>query len=80
MNKEASMVFLSGALALTIFSVCASALAEEHVTPAVRGISETQARIKSLLVRDPQLVTDIAMSREAIWDVLTDRTKFAGLG
>ena len=140
MNRKASMVFLSGALALTILSVCASAFAEEHVTPAGQSISETQggdamslgslkerlrgtkaisltgklglkmeidslvgkfrvahdsgsevrslrqpydsllARIKSLLVRDPQLVTDIALSREAIWDVLTDRTKFAGLG
>ncbi len=37
------------------------------------------AKISSLLIRDPQLAFDIAMSREAIWDVLTDRTKFAGL-
>lgn len=140
MNKKASLVFLSGALALTILSVCASASAEEQVTPAGQGISETRggepmslgslkerlrgtraisvtgkmglkadidslmgkfriahgsgsevrslrqpydsliARINSLLVRDPQLATDIAMSREAIWDVLTDRTKFASLG
>jgi hypothetical protein len=38
------------------------------------------ARLRSMLVRDPVLASDIAVSREAIWDVLADRTKFAGRG
>jgi hypothetical protein len=35
--------------------------------------------IQSLLRRDPQLASEIAASREAIWEVLVDRTKFASL-
>jgi hypothetical protein len=38
------------------------------------------AKIRSSLVRDPQLSMDIAVSSEAIWGVLTDPTKFAPLG
>lgn len=37
-------------------------------------------RVRSLLTRDPQLASDIAASREAIWNVLADRTKFASSG
>ena len=35
------------------------------------------ASIQSRLGRDPQLAGEISASREAIWGVLTDRTKFA---
>lgn len=35
------------------------------------------ASIQSRLGRDPQLAGEIFASREAIWGVLTDRTKFA---
>ena len=34
------------------------------------------ASIQSRLGRDPQLASEISASREAIWRVLTDRTKF----
>ena len=37
------------------------------------------ASIQSRLGRDPQLAGEISASREAIWGVLTDRTKFASL-
>jgi hypothetical protein len=37
------------------------------------------ASIQSRLGRDPQLAGEISASREAIWSVLTDRTKFASL-
>ena len=37
------------------------------------------SNIQSLLRRDPQLAGEIAASREAIWDVLADRSKFASL-
>lgn len=141
MNNAARTFLLSGALALTIVSVCAAVFGiEAHAAGADAEIStpqgsgalslstlqgrlrETKAisltgklglkieidrlvyrfrlahgnglevrplrqpyetlvtRIGLLLVRDPQLATDIAMSREAIWDVLADRTKFADLG
>ena len=35
--------------------------------------------IQSLLRHDPQLAHEIAASREAIWEVLADRSKFASL-
>ena len=35
--------------------------------------------IQSRLGRDPQLAGEISASREAIWRVLTDRTKFASI-
>jgi hypothetical protein len=37
------------------------------------------ASIQSRLGRDPQLAGEISASREAIWGVLTDRTKFASI-
>ena len=37
------------------------------------------ANIQSLLGRDPQLANEISVSREAIWEVLTDHSKFASL-
>jgi hypothetical protein len=37
------------------------------------------ANIQSRLGRDPRLAGEISASREAIWGVLTDRTKFASL-
>jgi hypothetical protein len=37
------------------------------------------ASIQSRLGRDPQLAGDISASREAIWGVLADRTKFASI-
>ena len=37
------------------------------------------ASIQSRLGRDPQLAGEIFASREAIWGVLTDRTKFASI-
>jgi len=37
------------------------------------------ASIQSRLGRDPQLAGEIYASREAIWGVLTDRTKFASI-
>lgn len=135
------LFFLSGALALTLISVCASVYASgDAAAPVTSGISETRggevmslaslqarlrqtkaislggklglkmeidnlvfkfrlahdsgrevaflrqpydallAKIRSSLVRDPQLSMDIAMSSEAIWGVLTDPTKFAPLG
>ena len=37
------------------------------------------ASIQSRLGRDPQLAGEISVSREAIWGVLTDRTKFASI-
>lgn len=37
------------------------------------------ASIESLLARDPQLASDVSASREAIWQALSDRTKFASL-
>ena len=37
------------------------------------------ASIQSRLGRDPQLASEISASREAIWGVLTDRTKFASI-
>lgn len=135
------MVFLSGALAISIASACAAAyggqIYESHadlyatasrsqplsltsletrlrITPALSvvekltmksdiaslmasfrlahaaGAPEVEelrqpydrllSRIRARLGRDPQLATDIAVSREAIWDVLSDRTKFASQG
>ena len=35
--------------------------------------------IQALLRHDPQLASEIAASREAIWEVLADRSKFASL-
>ena len=35
--------------------------------------------IQSVLRRDPQLASEIAASREAIWEVLADRSRFASL-
>ena len=35
--------------------------------------------IESLLTRDPRLASEVAASREAIWEVLSDRSKFASL-
>ena len=43
--------------------------------PYERLIASIQAR----LGRDPQLAGEIHASREAIWGVLTDRTKFASI-
>jgi hypothetical protein len=43
--------------------------------PYERLISSIQSR----LGRDPQLAGEIYASREAIWGVLTDRTKFASI-
>ena len=37
------------------------------------------ANIQARLGRDPELVGEIAASREAIWNVLTDRAKFSSL-
>ena len=37
------------------------------------------ASIEARLGRDPQLAGEIYASREAIWGVLTDRTKFASI-
>jgi len=37
------------------------------------------ASIQSRLGRDPQLAGQISASREAIWGVLTDRTRFASI-
>ena len=37
------------------------------------------ASIQSRLGRDPQLAGEISASREAIWGVLTDRTRFASI-
>jgi uncharacterized protein involved in exopolysaccharide biosynthesis len=37
------------------------------------------ASIQARLGRDPQLAGEIHASREAIWGVLTDRTKFASI-
>jgi hypothetical protein len=140
MHKQ-RIVFLSGALALTLFSACAAVYASDGTaTSGSPGISETRggeamslaslqsrlrhtkaltiggklglkleidnlvfkfrvahdsgrevaflrqpydallAKIRSSLVRDPQLSMDIAVSSEAIWGVLTDPTKFAPLG
>src|SRR4051812_34801935 len=36
-------------------------------------------KIHGLLRKDQRLARDITASREAIWEVLTDRTQFAGL-
>lgn len=35
--------------------------------------------IESLLSRDPQLASEVSASREAIWEVLSNRAKFASL-
>ncbi len=35
--------------------------------------------IESLLSRDPRLASEVSASREAIWEVLSDRSKFASL-
>lgn len=35
--------------------------------------------IQGMLRRDPQLANEISASREAIWEVLADRSKFASL-
>lgn len=141
MNISARTVFLTGALALTLASACASAYgAEVYETHAdlysmasrarpvslpvlegrlrntralsvvekvamkseiaglmaslrqahVGGSAEVEelrqpydrllSKIRGLLGRDPQLATDIAVSREAIWTVLSDREKFASRG
>jgi hypothetical protein len=53
-----------------------SAEVEELRQPYERLLS----RIRARLGRDPQLATDIAVSRDAIWDVLSDHTKFASRG
>ncbi len=36
-------------------------------------------KIRGMLARDPQLARDIVASKEAIWDKLADRTRFASL-
>lgn len=36
-------------------------------------------RIRGMLARDPQLARDIVASKDAIWDRLADRTRFASL-
>ncbi len=135
------MVFLSGALAISIASACAAAYGAEvyethadlyamtsrsqalslttlesrlHNTPALTlveklamksdiaglmasfrlahagGTPEVEelrqpydrllSKIRARLGRDPQLATDIAVSREAIWEVLSDHAKFASRG
>lgn len=48
--------------------------------PALRHPYDTLlTNIQSVLRRDPQLANEIAASREAIWEVLADRSKFASL-
>ena len=36
-------------------------------------------KIRAMLTRDPKLARDIVASKEAIWDALVDRTRFARL-
>ena len=36
-------------------------------------------KIRGMLARDPQLARDIVASKDAIWDRLADRTRFASL-
>lgn len=50
-----------------------------ELSPLRRSYDTLLANIQSRLGRDPQLAGDISASRESIWSVLTDRTKFASL-
>ncbi len=50
-----------------------------ELSPLRRSYDTLLANIQARLGRDPQLAGEISASREAIWNVLTDRTKFASL-
>ncbi len=50
-----------------------------ELPPLRRSYDTLLANIQSRLGRDPQLAGEISASREAIWNVLTYRTKFASL-
>lgn len=50
-----------------------------NVAPLRRPYDKLLANIESQLWRDPQLAGEISASREAIWEVLSDRTRFASL-
>lgn len=51
-----------------------------QLTALRRPYDTLLTNIQSLFVRrDPQLASEIAASREAIWEVLVDRTRFASL-
>ena len=44
-----------------------------------RPYDKLLSNIQAMLRHDPQLASEIAASREAIWEVLADRSKFASL-
>jgi cellobiose phosphorylase len=44
-----------------------------------RPYDKLLTNIQAMLRHDPQLADEIAASREAIWEVLADRSKFASL-
>ena len=50
-----------------------------ELTTLRRPFDRLLTNIQALLRHDQQLVGEIAASREAIWEVLADRSKFAGL-
>ena len=52
---------------------------QNEVSSLRRPYERLIASIQSQLGRDPKLSSEISASREAIWVVLTDRTKFASL-
>lgn len=57
--------------------------AHSEGTPRVAALrqpyAKLMAKIQALVKQDPQLVSDIAASRDPIWDVLADRAHFASL-
>jgi len=50
-----------------------------ELTPLRPRFDRLLTNIQGLLRHDPQLANEIAASREAIWEVLADRSKFASL-
>ena len=93
MDTQASMYILSGALVLTILSACGATFgfeaqaktaspASEVRVPEPLSLDALRQRLRETqsLVRDPQLAIDIAVSREAIRDVMADPSKFDDAG
>ena len=52
---------------------------QNEVSSLRRPYERLIASIQAQLGRDPKLASEISASREAIWGVLTDRSKFASL-
>jgi hypothetical protein len=58
-------------------------LAHAGGRPGVEGLRQPYnnliAKIHGMLIKDPKLAQDIVASKDAIWERLADRTKFASL-